>query len=346
MKHMVKTKEQLINEITEIRQLLIQTEQYQNLATHILELLNQAGNRTDLIKDILFLIKAITGFEAVGIRLREGDDFPYYETIGFSKDFVKAERYLCARDQTGEFIRDSEGNPYLECMCGNIICGRTNPSLPFFTEGGSFWTNSTTELLASTTTEDRQGRTRNRCNGEGYESVALIPLRYNKKIIGLLQLNDIRKNMFTSELISFFEGVGSSIGIALNLKQTEDNILQSKQDFYTIDETIITFHDKNFNIIRANKTAQKILGLPPLDGKEIKCYKYYHGKDCPPKKCPSCKCLLTREPVIFEIFEPHLNKCIEIRAFPQFDKNDEFIGMIHFVRDTTDKRILSDKCCE
>ena len=131
MKHMVKTKEQLINEITEIRQLLIQTEQYQNLATHILELLNQAGNRTDLIKDILFLIKAITGFEAVGIRLREGDDFPYYETIGFSKDFVKAERYLCARDQTGEFIRDSEGNPYLECMCGNIICGRTNPSLPF-----------------------------------------------------------------------------------------------------------------------------------------------------------------------------------------------------------------------
>jgi hypothetical protein len=53
-----------------------------------------------------------------------------------------------------------------------------------------------------------------------------------------------------------------------------DHINQSKQNFNvnTIDEAIITFHDNNFNIIRANKIAKKILKLPPLDGKEIKCY--------------------------------------------------------------------------
>ena len=51
-------------------------------------------------------------------------------------------------------------------------------------------------LLASTTEEDRQSRTRNRCNGMGYESVALIPLRSGDKNLGLLQLNDKRKNMF------------------------------------------------------------------------------------------------------------------------------------------------------
>jgi hypothetical protein len=125
-----------------------------------------------------------------------------------------------------------------------------------------------------------------------------------------------------------------------------DHINQSKHNFNTIDETIITFHDNNFNIIRANKIAKKILKLPPLDGKEIKCYQYYHGKNFPPKKCPRCKCVLTREPAIFEIFEPHLSKCIEIRAFPQFDRDGEFAGFIHFVRDITDKRILSGKCCE
>lgn len=334
------------HEIPEIGRIPMQTEQYKNLAIQVLELLNQRDKKTDLIKNILFLIKLTTGFEAAGIRLREGEDFPYYETIGFSKGFVKAERYLCARDQKGELLRDSEGNPYLECMCGDVICGRTDPSLPFFTAGGSFWTNCTTELLASTTEEDRQGLTRNRCNGEGYESVALIPLRYNKKIIGLLQLNDSRKNLFTSNLISFFEGVCSSIGIALNFEQGKDNVLQSRKYGDAIGETIITFHDKNFNIINANKTAQKILGLPPLDGMDVKCYQYYHGKNYPLKKCPSCKCLLSKEPVMLEIFEPHLNKCIEIRAFPQFDHNDEFLGLIHFVRDTTDERILSDKCCE
>jgi hypothetical protein len=344
MKDITKAKDQLIHEITEIHSVLAQTEQCQVLATHIIELINKKSSRDDFIRDILFVIKVVAGLEAVGIRLKEGDDFPYFETVGFSKNFVKAENYLCARDNAGELIRDDKGNPYLECMCGNIICGRTDPLLPFFTEGGSFWTNSTTSLLASTTKEDRQGRTRNRCNREGYESVALIPLRCEEKNIGLLQLNDRRKNIFTETLISFFERIGSSIAIALKLKQREDNILAMRND-NIIHETIITFHDANFNIISANETAKKMLGLPPLDGAEIKCYKYYHGSDSPPKECVSCKWLLNREPVFFEIYELHLNKYIEIRAFPQFDENDEFKGLIHFVRDKTDECRLSDKCC-
>jgi hypothetical protein len=125
----------------------------------------------------------------------------------------------------------------------------------------------------------------------------------------------------------------------------KESIFKSRHYYDTICATIITFHDKDFNIIRANEAAKKILKLPPLDGAKIKCYKYYHGKNSPPKKCPSCKCLLTREPAMFEIYESHLNKCIEIRAFPQFNRDGEYIGLIHFVRDITDERTLSDKCC-
>jgi signal transduction histidine kinase len=76
-------------------------------------------------------------------------------------------------------------------------------------------------LLASTTDQDRQARTRNRCNSEGYESVALIPLRSGSEIIGLLQLNDRRPNRFTEESVRFFEGLGASIGIALSRKRLE-----------------------------------------------------------------------------------------------------------------------------
>ncbi len=121
------------------------------------------------------------------------------------------------------------GTPVLECMCGNTLCGRTDAALPFFTAGGSFWTNSTTDLLASTTDEDRQARTRNRCNGEGYESVALIPLRSGDEIIGLLQLNDRRRNQFTLEMIHFFEGMGASVGIALSRKQAEEKQRESEE---------------------------------------------------------------------------------------------------------------------
>ena len=56
------------------------------------------------------------------------------------------ESRLCARDKEGRPILDSIGDPVLECMCGNVICGRFDPSKPFFTAKGSFWSNSTTEL--------------------------------------------------------------------------------------------------------------------------------------------------------------------------------------------------------
>lgn len=197
-------------------------EKRQNLLIRIMQLLNESGETHDYIKVILSEIKEFSQFDAVGIRLRNGEDFPFIETSGFSGQFVKSETYLCRHDHNGEIIRDEEGEPVLDCMCGNIIRNNIDSGPPFFSQSGSFWTNSTTELLASTTEQDRQSRTRNRCNGEGYESVALIPLSSGNETIGLLQLNDRRKNMFTIDLIEFYEGLGASIGIALARKQTEE----------------------------------------------------------------------------------------------------------------------------
>ncbi len=209
-----------IEDITERKR----AEAREKLARETLELLNRSKESENTIRDILAAVKKTTGFEAVAIRLREGNDFPYYVTAGFPEEFVRAERFLCAHNQAGELVRDAKGNPVLECMCGNILCGRTNPARPFFTERGSFWSNGTTRLLATTTETDRQAHTRNRCNSEGYESVALIPLRAGDEIIGLLQLNDHRPNQLTPEMIGFFEGLGASIAIALSRKRTEEEI--------------------------------------------------------------------------------------------------------------------------
>jgi two-component sensor histidine kinase len=226
LKKITVSRDELDNEVAE-RKL---AEERQKLAAEVLELLNTSDKTIDLIRNLLNLIKEYTGFDAVGIRLRKGEDYPYFETIGFPAYFIEAERYLCARDQSGELIRDSNGKVYLECMCGNIISGRTDPSLPFFTEGGSFWTNSTSELLASTSKEDRQTHTRNLCNKEGYESVALIPVRSKNEIVGLIQLNDHRKDMFTYELIRFFEGLGASVGISFERKHSEEELQRRTHD--------------------------------------------------------------------------------------------------------------------
>ncbi|MDD5338986.1 MAG: PAS domain S-box protein, partial [Dehalococcoidales bacterium] len=188
-------------DITERKRLISQ----QDLMIKILEILNKPEQRTDILQEILLVIKGFASVEAVGIRLKEGEDYPYISTNGFVDGHVETENRLCALDLNGQLLRDDKGNPILECMCGNIISGRFDPKKPFFTKRGSFWTNNTTELLASTTEKDRQARTRNKCNSEGYESVALIPIRSGDTIVGLIQLNDTRKNKFTLEIIQFFE---------------------------------------------------------------------------------------------------------------------------------------------
>jgi PAS domain S-box-containing protein len=233
------------------------------IARDVLNLLNHSENTVDTIHAILQLIKKSTGFEAVGIRLREGDDFPYYQTSGFPEHFVQMENSLCARDEAGEVVRDIQGNPALECMCGNILCSRTNPQFPFFTEGGSFWSNCTTDMLASTTEEDRQARTRDRCNAEGYESVALVPLRVSNEIIGLLQLNDHRRDLFSLEMIRFLEGLGASIGIALRRKQTEEALRKSEEKFRSVFEDsgiAMALGDSNGRYVQINKTMTEIFG--------------------------------------------------------------------------------------
>lgn len=124
-------------------------------------------------------------------------------------------------------------------------------------------------------------------------------------------------------------------------KEMENMVLQAKLEWENTFNTItdaITIHDNDFNIIRANKAAEKMLGLPFLELSGAKCYQYYHGKDSPPDECPSCKCFKTETPAVFELYEPHLDKFLEISAMPRFGNNHRMIGLIHVVRDITERK--------
>lgn len=214
----------------------VKAEKEKALTAMILESLNGSLSPHQAINDILHLIKEATEIEAVGIRLKEGEDYPYYVTNGFPGHFVEKEMYLCGSDDKGEILRNENGSPVLDCMCGNIIQGRTNPEFPFFTPGGSFWSNCTTNLIKEFNESDRAGSLRNHCNEEGYESIALIPLKCGNEMVGLLQLNDRREDRFTLEMIEFFEGIGASIGIAMHRIRMQRALEESESRFRTFFE--------------------------------------------------------------------------------------------------------------
>jgi PAS domain S-box-containing protein len=245
----------IARDITERRDM----EAQQQLAGEILECLNRESAGVDLIRDVLKLIKKATGFDAVGIRQQEDGDFPYFEVNGFPEEFVKAEDHLCTHNETGELILDSNGRPVLECICGIVLSGRTDPTLPFFTEGGSFWTNSTKELLTYKLQETFQVPIRNRCRQTGYESVALIPLRSGDEIVGLLQLNDSRCGCFTEEKVRFFEEIGASIGIGLARIQTEKKI-ENLARFPSENPFPVLRIAKDGIILYANAAGSELLG--------------------------------------------------------------------------------------
>ena len=204
-------------------------EEEREIMIHFLKIANSTTNTHDLIKETVNFFLKQSECEAVGIRLKEGDDYPYYETSGFPDEHIKLESKLCKTDDFGSIIHDFNGDPVLECMCGNVICGRFDLSKQFFTKKGSFWTNNTTRLLATTTDADRQANTRNRCNGEGYESVALIALRVGNHRLGLLQLNDKRKNVFTLEKIEMWERIADSLALGLSKTIAEESLGKYEQ---------------------------------------------------------------------------------------------------------------------
>ncbi len=182
----------------------------------ILEALCGAADFRAAAKTVLKEISHATNCEAVGLRVHDRkDDFPYFSYLGFDDSFIEQENRLCRMECDGRIAREATGHSTLDCMCGVVLRGRTDAGKSIFTEGGSFWTNSTTELLSGQGTSKLEPGTRNTCNTAGYESVALVPLRCEDRILGLLQVNSREARRFTPDLIEFLEMIGHHTGAAV-----------------------------------------------------------------------------------------------------------------------------------
>jgi GAF domain-containing protein len=247
-----------------------QVERRQNLTAEILSILNDPSTLADSINLILAAIKRETCFDAVGIRLRSGDDFPYFVQNGFSQDFLLTENTLIARDAGGGPCRDENGNINLECTCGLVLSGQTDPTNPLFTEGGSIWTNNSLTFLDVPSEQDPRLHPRNICIHQGYCSVALIPIRTNRNIVGLLQLNDRRKGCFTLDMIHFFEKISASIGVALMRKHEEEALRNSEKGYHELSiklQDAYLWMSQKKDKIEARKYSESIIFLTEDDGR-------------------------------------------------------------------------------
>lgn len=202
----------------------------------------ELNNFTDLkpsIDTILKYIKVLSSCDSVAIRLKgnPGEGAPYYSYDGFSNTFIEHENDICLPSGSTE-LKDPTVCFYY-CMCGAVLTGDTDVIYPFFTPGGSFWTNNTTELITTMPQEEIELLNMSGyCNLCGYESMALIPIKYNDEIIGLLQLNSKMQDKFSGDIIECLELVGLQIGVSIYNRYKYTQLLE----YYQLHKTNIAAH--------------------------------------------------------------------------------------------------------
>ncbi len=188
-------------------------------ARRFLEIANRHTQMKPLLEEFMVEVKRFTGCAAVGIRILDEDGrIPYQVHDGFSPRFCELESPLSIRDD--------------RCMCIEVIKGKADASLPFYTEGGSFSVNATTRFLA-TISEEMKGETRNACNEFGYESVVLVPIRLGEGILGLIHVADNREDAIPLEVVESLERTGLQLGASVQRVRAEEALRTANEELET-----------------------------------------------------------------------------------------------------------------
>jgi PAS domain S-box-containing protein len=229
----------------------------------LLRLVHASETTVDLACAAATFFQQESGCEAVGIRLKDGADYPYFESRGLPDEFIRMESSLCSKGAEGEILTDEAGVALLECMCGSLIRGTVDPTLPFITDNGSFWTNSTTELASTLGDVDLGCKIRGRCVAEGYESMAMLPLAIGSERIGLLQLADHRIGLFSPEIVRLWEGLSNYLAVAFSRLSSAEARRRDELHYRALFEganDMVAVTDLGGNVLEVNRFGCELLG--------------------------------------------------------------------------------------
>jgi len=124
-------------------------------------------------------------------------------------------------------------------------------------------------------------------------------------------------------------------------KRAEEGVKLAAQEWRETFDSItdmVSIHDRDFNVMRANKAFAKNLGMKIDEIKGRKCYEVLHGMEVPWPDCPHQECMAYRESCTEELWEPRLGKYLQVSVSPLFNSRNEVVGSVHIARDITERK--------
>lgn len=186
------------------------------ISHRFLEISNRNLDMPVLLQEYVTELKRFTQCAAAGIRILHDDgSIPYQAWDGFHPDFLEQENLLSTACH--------------ECRCTNIAGGKKDFHWSCSTSGGSLHITSSSRFLASLTAEERRN-IRNKCNEFGFETLLLIPIRWENSILGLIHLADPRENAVPPEMVEVLEGVAMGLGTSIKRVQAREELSRAHDE--------------------------------------------------------------------------------------------------------------------
>lgn len=129
-------------------------------------------------------------------------------------------------------------------------------------------------------------------------------------------------------------------------RDREKNVLINKisasqkewQSTFDCIKDLVSIHDRDLRIIRANKAVADYFDLPIRDVIDKKCHDLFHGTCSPPENCPHLISLRENRAATEEVRGPRSGSLLRVSTFPYYTPEGEFIGSVHVARDITHER--------
>ena len=119
-----------------------------------------------------------------------------------------------------------------------------------------------------------------------------------------------------------------SESVAIQIAKEMDTTL----DYIT---DLVSFHDKDHNILKVNKAYAKFFKSEPEELIGKKCFDVVHCSAKPLSNCPHMQAIEKKGPVTHDYFESRLNVHFEVTALPTINNKGEVANVIYIMKDIT-----------